>query len=112
MIQAGELRHSVRIEQRTTAQDSSGDPLPVWTLFAKRRAAVGRVPGKEVFSSTSAARVATVPAVWRLRYLPGVTPAMRLVHGQRVFNIISAIDPDGLKNELFINAEELIGKTP
>lgn len=53
-----------------------------------------------------------MPTVFRLRWRDGVLPAMRLVSGDRVFNIVSAIDPDGMRAELVITAEELVEETP
>jgi head-tail adaptor len=110
VINAGKLRHSVRIEQRSTIQDGAGEPALSWTLFAARRAAIERTPGREVLASQE--RQSRVPTTFRLRYLAGVVPAMRLTlwlsPNKRIFNILSAIDPTGLGAELVITAEELI----
>lgn len=110
MVRAGEMRHSVRLEQRTTQQDAAGQQEATWLLFAERRAAIQRTPGSEVFAS--GARNARVPTVFRLRYLAGVTPAMRLVHAGKVFNILSAIDQGGRGEELIITSEELVEAAP
>ena len=44
----------------------------------------------------------------RLRYRPGVVPAMRLVDGARRFAIRSADDPDGARRALVCEVEEVI----
>lgn len=111
-INPGAMRERVIIQTRTTTQDSSGDPLPVWSQFASRRGEIVRTPGKEVFSSTSAERVATVPTLFRLRKLDGVSPAMRLLCRGRIYDIISAIDPTGRGEELLVYTQELVEKTP
>lgn len=100
----GELRHQVRIEARSTVQDSAGEPLLEWTPFTTRRASIERTPGREAWNS--AQREARVPTLFRLRYLAGVLPAMRLIFNSKVYDIISAIDPDGQKSDLLITAEE------
>ncbi len=114
MIRPGDLRHVVRLERPVTTQDAAGEQSSGWTLFARRRAAIARTPGREVFAS--AERQGRVPTVFRLRYLADVAPSMRLIHvrdgSERVFNILSAIDPDGLGVELLISAEELVEETP
>ena len=114
-LNLGEMRHVVRIEQRSTAQSSSGDPLLSWSPFAsRRRAAIMATPGREFFAS--AERQGRIPTVFQLRYLAGVTPAMRLIRERDgvdvVYKILSAIDPDQLRVELVITCEELVGVTP
>ena len=110
MLRAGEMRHRVRLEQQSTSVDAAGQPLTTWSLFAERWAAIQRTPGGEVFAS--AQRGGRVPTVFRLRYLAGVTPAMRVVLGAKAYNILSAFDPSGLKEELVLTTEELVEVTP
>jgi len=105
-VNPGQMRHQVRIEQRSTAQDSAGDQVLTWSLVAERRASIDRTPGSEVWAS--AQRNARVPTVFRLRYLTGVMPAMRLICSGKVFDIVSAIDPDGRGAELVVTALELV----
>lgn len=107
MMRAGDMRHQVTIEQRSTTQDAAGEPSLTWSTYVTRRAAVDRAAGREVWAS--AQRQGRVPVVFRLRYLSGVTPAMRIVWGGRVHNILSAVDQGGLGEELIITAEELVG---
>ncbi len=117
-LDPGAMRHQVRIEQRSTTQDASGDPLPSWVPFAIRRCAISRMSGREVFSSEE--RQGRIPTVFHLRYLDGVMPAMRAIlpavppkqPKDRVFNILSAVDPDGMRAELLITAEELVEAIP
>ncbi len=104
MMRAGDMRHVVTLEIRSQQLDSAGQPVDVWLFFAERRAALERAPGREVWAS--AQRSGRVPTVFRLRYLDGVTPAMRLLHAGKVFDILSAIDQAGRGEELLITAEE------
>ncbi len=106
MVDAGAMRHQVRIEQRSTTQDAAGEPVNTWTLFAERRAELVRAPGREIWAS--AQRNGRVPVVFRLRYLAGVLPQMRLVFDGRTHNILSAVDQAGREEELVIAAEELV----
>lgn len=106
-LNAGEMRQLVRIEQRTSTQDSTGEPLNTWTLFAERRASVERATGRELWSSQEVLQ-GRVPTIFRLRYFDGVVPAMRLLCRGKVFNILSAVDPDGRRAELVVFAEERV----
>lgn len=114
MVRAGDMRHLVRLEQRTTEQDSAGERSVTWMLVCERRAAIQRTPGSEPFAAQQ--RQGRVPTVFRLRYpvdlSAPVGPHMRLIHDGRIFDIVSAVDQEGLKEELIITAEERIGEVP
>ena len=114
-LNLGAMRHVVRIEQRSPAQDPTGDQVLSWSPFVgPRRAEIVSTPGREFFNS--AERQGRIPTIFKLRYLDGVTPAMRLIHStggvEAVFKILSAIDPDHLRVELVITCEELVGEEP
>lgn len=104
MVRAGPMRHRIQIEQRSVLQDAAGQTVETWNLFASPRAALERMPGKEVFAS--AERAARIPVVFRIRWIPGVTEAMRLIHDGKVHDIVSAVDQAGLREELIITAEQ------
>ncbi len=109
MVRAGAMRFQVVLMQRATTQDAAGETLNTWSAFATRRAAIQRTPGTELFAA--AGRNGRVPTVFRLRWLEGVTPGMRVEYDSRLFNIISAVDQEEIGEELVITAEELVGET-
>jgi len=110
------MRHQVQLQVRSTVQDPAGEPIHAWNIFATRRAAIQRTPGQEIFAS--AQREGRVPVVLKLRWLDGVTDAMRLIFlcrccsGRGVHDIKSPIDPDGRREELLITAEEHVEASP
>lgn len=110
MVRAGPMRHRVTLEVRSTVQDTAGQQVQVWNVFARPRAALDRTLGKEIFAS--AQRAGRVPVVFRLRWLEGVTTAMRLIFDGKVHDIVSAVDQAGLKEEMVITAEEHSEETP
>lgn len=106
----GRMRHTVRIEARSTTRDAAGEPKLEWSIFAApRRAELVRTPGTEIFAQ---GRNGRVPTVFKLRHLDGVLPQMRLLFRDKVYNILSAIDPDGCRAELLVTTEELVEETP
>lgn len=108
MIQEGPMRHVILIEEQSSALDPFGQQVLVWTTFVRCRAAVQRVPGREVFEA--AHRAARVPVVFRIRYRTGVAPKMRVTYDGRRHNVTSVTDPDGLKEQMVLVAEELVGE--
>lgn len=110
MIRIGDMRHRVRIEQRSTAQDASGEALLSWILVKEVYAALQATPGSEVWAS--AQRSGRVPTIFRIRYLSTVVPEMRLTWNGKVFDIKSAVDQGGRKEEMILTTEELVGEAP
>lgn len=108
----GAKRHIITIQSRTNSQGSTGEVVRVWTDVLTRRAEFVEVPGREVWSS--AERHARVPVVFKIRFPREVEvePKMRLIHNSKVYDIVSAIDPDGLKVDMVITTELLVGETP
>lgn len=110
MFRAGEARHQISIQSRSTVQDAAGEPANTWTEYASRRASIQRTPGKEAFAA--AQDNGRIPVVFRLRWLDGVTPAMRVVFDSKVFDIRSIVDVDGRKAELMLTCDERVGEAP
>lgn len=114
MMRAGEMRHVVRIQSRSAAQDVAGEQVVQWNTVAERRASMRRSVGSEVF--TSAQRQGRVPTEFRLRFMSGVLPRMRLTlvseSPVRVYDILAAVDVDGRRETLLITAVELVEETP
>lgn len=112
MAEVGAMRHVIDIEQRSPVQDTAGEPILNWNFVMRRRAEVVRTPGREVFAA--AERQARVPTQFRIRYPRAIVvlPSMRVVWQSRVYNILSAIDPDGLKVDMLITAEEWVEAQP
>lgn len=110
MVRIGEMRHAIRIERQVTTQDATGQRNLSWVEVVTRRASIEYASGSEVWAS--AQRSGRIPTIFRLRYVAGVTPDMRIVHGDRVFNILSVVDQEGRHEQLVITAQEEVGKVP
>jgi SPP1 family predicted phage head-tail adaptor len=85
-IAAGRLRESVTIQTPTEAQNSFGESEQTWTTFTLRRCSI-----ENVSSSESIRNQETVGAVThrvRLRYVSGLTGAMRIKWDSRSDRIL------------------------
>jgi len=87
MLDAGKLRHRVDIEEPAHAQDSqTGEMVTTWTTFAASiPASIEPLSAREFIQA--AATQSQVTARITIRYLPGVTAAMRVKQGDRLYNI-------------------------
>lgn len=108
MLNAGQMREQVVITRRSTTQDGAGEPTTVWLHLATRRAEIERMTGREAFAAQQ--RFGRVPTIFHLRWLEDVGPDCRLMCGTALYDIVSAIDPDGQKAELTLTCLELVGE--
>jgi SPP1 family predicted phage head-tail adaptor len=111
-MNAGEKRHVITIQKRADTQGPTGEQTLSWTDVAQRWASIDATPGNELWSS--AERHARIPTLFKIRYPRDFTisPKMRVLYNGNVFDIVSAIDKDGLKVEMQLFCELLVGDTP
>jgi head-tail adaptor len=101
----------MQIQQRSVVQDSAGEQSTVWNVihvcWGHREPQIG----KEFV--TGEARAAGMVTKFTLRYFAGLTPAMRIrsISSGQIYNITSVAQIRGVKHELVIFAEELVGDT-
>ncbi len=88
---ANELRHLVRIQNRSTTDDGFGQEVQDWTdvctPFAKIDPAFG------VSSDDAEAQTSAITHTLTIRWRPtAITARMRVLFGARIFEIVSVID--------------------
>ena len=86
-MRAGTLDQRVTLEQRVEGQDEAGQPFEDWMPVFDAWAAVEPLRGREVIRADAVANITDV--LVKLRYRPGVTNAMRIRHGDDVYDIES-----------------------
>lgn len=91
-FESGPLRHRLTIQVRADpqAQDAQGEVTTQWTTFATVWAAVNPVTGQEVVNRES--WNATVTHKITIRRRRGVKPDMRMMWGDRNFNIKAVLE--------------------
>lgn len=90
-MQAGRLNRRVTLQSPSQSVDELGQPIPGWTDVATLWADIRMKSGLEAIKA--GAPVSTVQASIRIRYRPGVTAGMRVVHNLAAYNIV-AVMPD------------------
>lgn len=96
---AQRLRHRVTIEQVTETRDTWGGVDTTWsTLHASVPAEIVPLSGRE-FVAAQAAQ-AGVTARMTIRYVPGITTKMRVVHGSDIYNIEAVLPDPTLRRHL------------
>lgn len=103
-MRAGRLRHRIEIQQPVTVQDVYGEPLTTWERHALCWASAEPLRGQELFNARQT--LAEVNVRFRLRYLAGVEPDMRVLFDGRTFDLVEIIDVDERHKELQLLAVE------
>jgi SPP1 family predicted phage head-tail adaptor len=105
-MRAGRLRHRVIIQEYSESQGNYGGVTKNWTTFATVWAAIEPARGREFWDSQQVN--AEVTGKITIRYLAGVTPKMRVKHGDRYFEILAVINPEEKNEELQLMVKESV----
>lgn len=98
-LAAGKLRHRVRIEEFYSSLDSDGVMQEGWALWAVVWAAVEPLSAREFIQSAQVQ--SSVVARITIRYRPGLSHTMRIVHRDRIYNIAGVL-PDAVSGLEYI----------
>lgn len=98
----GKLKKKVTIQVATEAGNAYGEPVKSWSDFAANRwAEVNPQKGIEAFSAQRVRDEESI--IFRLRYIAGVVPKMKLIYGGNDYDIISVVNDKEEGRELFLD---------
>lgn len=102
---SNKLNHRITI-QSPTGNASSMTDSETWSTFAEVYAGVDPLQGKAYFESNR--ENASVDIRIYIRYLPGITTAMRILFGSRIFEIVSIINIGERNREMHLMCREVL----
>lgn len=105
-MKAGKLKHRIVIQQATSTTSAEGMAVPSWSTFATVWAAVEPLMGREALEAQAITPTATTR--FRVRYLAGVLPEMRISWNSKYFEIQSVTDQGAAKQEMWLMAKEVV----
>lgn len=97
-MRVGKLRHLVTIQQPVEASNEYGEPETSWLIYAQVQASIEPLQGREFLASAGVRSEVTTRI--RMRYVEGVTTKMRVLFGDRAFDISAVINVDERGREL------------
>lgn len=97
-MQAGRLNRRITIEEKSVARDSYGGESITWSAVATVWAAVLPIRGREYVAIRQAG--AELTTRFLIRYMAGITPAMRVVYDGAAYYIREVIDPQDRHDHL------------
>ncbi len=105
-MRAGKLRHRLIIERPQQSRSTSGAPVETFITFAQVWGAVEPLRGREFFAAQEIHSEVTTRI--RIRYLAGITAAMRVIWSSRTFLVLyPPIDQESLHREMQLMCKEV-----
>ena len=101
MINPGQLRHAITIQNRAPAspsKNSIGEDDYAWTTFHSTRARIRPIKAQERVAAEAEEAAADVEVL--IRYFPGITAGMRVLHGSTYYDIRGVTDFEERRREL------------
>jgi len=105
-MNAGWLRHRITIQEGTSTRSASGAVVEGWVTHVAAWASIEPLRGQEYLAAK--AQEAAVSVRIRMRYQAGITQAMRVLYGSRVFEIVSVINYLEKNKELQLMCKEIL----
>lgn len=103
-MRAGALRHSIIIQQPSVTKDEFGAEVKTWVTFATARAAIEQM--KSFDKAAAAASWPGADSFITIRYIPGVTADMRVLHGTKIYSILGEPNNvDGRNREIILTCQ-------
>ncbi len=104
-IQAGQLRHRIKIMDLVNAQGPLGGTSPDnYTLFLETWASVYTLTGAEKYAASQ--QVSLVTHKITMRYAPGIVSSQIVLFDDKYFEIQTVQDPDGRHKMLELSCIE------
>ena len=102
-MRAGQLNKFIEIQTFTTIDDAYGKPIKTWVKHSDQWAAIWPQKSQEVVIDGKL--VVVDRSLIRIRYTAGITGAMRVKFGERIFEIkgIKNIDEKNVTLDLLCN---------
>ncbi len=103
-MNASKLTERVILQSLSTRQTDTGEPVAEWFDVAEVWARVADVSGREYLAAGATQNSALTKIT--IRYRDDVIPSMRLIHGQRAYNIEAELGQDRISLLLMCTRHE------
>ncbi len=100
---AGAMRHRVQIQAKTVALDEHGGPIQTWTTVATVWASLEATSTREFFAAQQVQSEVTQRI--RIRFRADIDATMRVVHKDRVFDIVGIL-PNNRQTQCVLMCKE------
>lgn len=100
---AGAMRHRVELQAKTTSHDDHGGPVQTWKTVATVWASLEATSTREFFAAQQVQSEVTQRI--RIRFRADIDATMRVVHKDRVFDIVGIL-PNNRQTQCVLMCKE------
>ena len=104
----GKLNKRITIQENVTSTSDEGMEINEWQDFKKSWASIEPLSLKYREFMSAQALNSEITINVKIRYTQGITPKMRVVFGNRIFEIIAVINPSEANIELNLMCKEVV----
>jgi SPP1 family predicted phage head-tail adaptor len=105
-MRAGELNRRITFQHKTITYDTYHQPIETWANLMTVWAGVITTGGREYYAAQKLN--AETSAVFKIRYTTRIDTLMRIVWGDRTFEIIGINDVDAGHEAMLVSAREVV----
>ena len=105
-MRAGKLRHRIEVQTSVETQDAYNQPTSVWTTAVTLWGSIEPLSGRELLRADAVMGEVTTRV--RMRYDSNITPAARLKHGTRYFDIAAVMNREDRDAEVEVLCKEAV----
>ena len=105
-MKIGKLKHRVILQRKEITEDELKQQTETWVDFAYVWAAIQPLSGREYFSARQ--ENAEITARITIRHLKDIKPNMRVLFDEKVYEILSVINPDERNASLVLMCKEAV----
>lgn len=106
MLNAGDLDKYVNLQCKTVARADDGAEIVTYTTIASMWVTIDPLTGKEYWGAQQTVSEVTHNIIGR--YRTGLRPDMRIIYGNRVFNILDYQDPKSAHEKIVYRCKEVL----
>ncbi|HUT68659.1 MAG TPA: phage head closure protein [Dehalococcoidales bacterium] len=103
-MRAGTLRQRLTFQEVTRARNDFNEMVDSWSDYCVVWGSLLPNAGRKYYEAKQA--TAEVSGEVRIRYRSGILPTMRILHGSRILEIVSIVNPQERNRELLIYYKE------
>ena len=103
-MRPGLLKHYITLQIPSSSKNAMGEWVTSWSDWVSCHASIEPNSGKMFYEAMQANSEAQGKI--RIRFRTGVQPTMRVKYGQRIFKILSIVQPGERRRELHLMYKE------
>ena len=105
-MRSGKLKHRVTIQELSIARNDYGEDIESWVNVSIVWASIEPLRGREYWQAKQV--VGEITGRITIRYLEGVDEKMRIIYGEKTYNILSVINPEEKNRILQLLVKEVL----